>query len=128
MSAQPGRSQRLERILDRDGPTCVWCSARFDRLIVPTTEHVVPRVKGGPSWLENEVAACRRCNRERGHASPVQWLDEVRMRGRMPRPEVVEAALRRLADRIRRDGGARRIRGYLRAELRKLGHEPDLTG
>lgn len=105
----------------RDGDGCVWCSRPFDRLVSPTREHVIPRVKGGPSWLENEVAACRRCNRERGHATPVQWLDEVRGRGRHPRPEVLEAALVRLAERIRADGGARRIRRTLRAELRKLG-------
>jgi hypothetical protein len=77
-------------------------------------------VKGGPSIPENEVAACARCNRERGHASPVQWLDEVRARGREPRPEVIEASLRRLATYIDERGGLRRIRGYLQAELRKL--------
>lgn len=121
-----GRAARLQRILDRDGAACVWCSQPFDRLVRPTTEHVIPRVKGGPSWLENEVAACRRCNRERGHATAVQWLDEVRARGREPRPEVLEASLLRLAERIRAEGGARRIRGALAAELRKLGHRPDL--
>ena len=63
----------------------------------------------------------RPCNRERGHATPVQWLDEVRQRGRDPRPEVLEASLVRLAERIRREGGARRIRKTLAAELRKLG-------
>lgn len=104
----------------------MWCSRGFDRLVRPTREHVIPRIKGGPSWLENEVAACARCNRERGHATPVQWLDEVRQRGRHPRPEVIEAALVRLADRIRQQGGARRIRRTLAAELRKLGRQDAL--
>jgi hypothetical protein len=112
---------RLGVIVARDGDGCVWCSRPFDRLVRPTREHVIPRIKGGPSWLENEVAACARCNRERGHATPVQWLDEVRQRGREPRPDVLEASLVRLAERIRRDGGARRIRRTLAAELRKLG-------
>ena len=44
---------------------------RLHRFVTPTTEHVVPRLKGGPSWPENEVAACRRCNSERGHRGPV---------------------------------------------------------
>jgi hypothetical protein len=114
----------MEHILARDGAACVWCSRDFDRFVRPTTEHVIPRVKGGPSWLENEVAACARCNRERGHATPVQWLDEVRGRGREPRAEVLEASLLRLAGRIERQGGARRIRATLAAELRKLGHRP----
>ncbi|GGI06198.1 hypothetical protein GCM10011354_17890 [Egicoccus halophilus] len=116
----PSGAQRLVLAMDRDGPFCVWCSREFSDLVRPTREHVVPRVKGGPSIPENEVAACARCNRERGHASPVQWLDEVVARGRTPRPEVLEASLRRLADHIERHGGLRRIRGYLATELRKL--------
>jgi hypothetical protein len=116
----PSSAQRLVVALDRDGASCVWCSRDFSDLVRPTREHVVPRVKGGPSIPENEVAACARCNRERGHASPVQWLDEVRARGRTPRPEVIEASLRRLQEHITQVGGLRRIRGYLRTELRKL--------
>ncbi len=76
-AAQPARAARLIAVLDRDGPTCIWCGRRFAPLVAPTTEHVVPRVKGGPSWLENEVAACRRCNAERGHRSPVEWLEDA---------------------------------------------------
>jgi hypothetical protein len=116
----PSSAQRLVVALDRDGPSCVWCSREFSDLVQPTREHVVPRVKGGPSIPENEVAACARCNRERGHASPVQWIDEVRARGRTPRPEIIEASLRRLEAHIDHGGGLRRIRGYLRTELRKL--------
>lgn len=114
-------SARLGVIVERDGDGCVWCSRPFGPQVRPTREHVLARVKGGPSWLENEVAACARCNRERGHASPVQWLHEARQRGRRPRPDIIEAALVRLAERIRSDGGARRLRRHLAAELRKLG-------
>ena len=73
----PGRRQRLELILERDGATCVWCGCEVDTpLVQATTEHVVPRLKGGPSWLENEVAACKRCNGRRGHRNLVDWADE----------------------------------------------------
>ena len=58
------RRSRMEVILARDGATCVWCGRTSGRLVEATTEHVVPRIKGGPSWLENEVAACRRLQRE----------------------------------------------------------------
>ena len=92
-------------------------------MVPPTREHVIARVKGGPNWLENEVAACGRCNRERGPASPVQWLDEVRLRGRTPRQQVLEQALLRLAARIATSGGARRARRPLATELRKLGRQ-----
>jgi hypothetical protein len=116
-------SARLGIIVERDGDGCVWCSRPFDRLVRPTCEHVIARVEGGPNWIENEVAACARCNRERGHASPVQWLDEVRMRGRTPRPDVLQEALLRLAARVASSGGARRARPQLATELRKLGRQ-----
>ena len=36
-------------ILERDGNDCVWCRRAFDNhLVLPTTEHLVPRIKGGP--------------------------------------------------------------------------------
>lgn len=110
-------------IVERDGDGCVWCARPFDDRVRPTREHVIPRVKGGPSWLENEVAACARCNRERGHHTPVRWIQEVRRRGRTPREDVVVASLVRLAERIRDGGGAWRIRKALASELRKIGRQ-----
>ncbi|OMQ14107.1 endonuclease, partial [Modestobacter sp. VKM Ac-2676] len=59
---QPDRAARLAGALVRDGATCIWCGRTFTGQVRPTTEHLVPRVKGGPSWAENEVAACGRCN------------------------------------------------------------------
>jgi 5-methylcytosine-specific restriction endonuclease McrA len=79
--SQPARAARLRAVLERDGTTCIWCGRLVTSLVGPTTEHIVPRLKGGPSWLENEVAACRRCNGERGHRAPVDWLEECLRRG-----------------------------------------------
>ena len=62
------------------------------QLVAATTEHVVPRVKGGPSWAENELAACRRCNGARGHLGPVDWLEECRRRGWSPDADRLVAA------------------------------------
>jgi hypothetical protein len=114
----------MEMILERDGPWCVWCSAPLDgRLNVPTTEHLVPRIKGGPSWVENEVASCRRCNSARGHQSIAGWyLDCVGM-GRTPRLDVVIAALEGLRAAIAERGGQRRARPYLESQLRRLKRE-----
>jgi hypothetical protein len=117
---QLDRADRLTAILERDGPTCVWCGRPFGPLIRPTTEHVVPRVKGGPSRLENEVAACGRCNGERGHRSPVEWLEDCLRRGWHPDAARLERALTGLAAAIARDGGQRRARPYLDAQLRRL--------
>jgi hypothetical protein len=114
------RSRRLRSAVDRDGPTCIWCGRTFAGLVAPTTEHVVPRVKGGPSWPENEVAACRRCNAERGHRGPVEWLEECLRRGWRPDECRLERSLTGLAAAIAREGGQRRARPYLDAQLRRL--------
>ena len=111
----------MEHILERDGAYCVWCSAPLDRSRnLPTTEHLVPRIKGGPSWLENELAACKRCNNERGHQGPAGWLQDCIGLGRNPRLDVVVASLERLQAAIRERGGQRRARPYIDSQLRRL--------
>jgi 5-methylcytosine-specific restriction endonuclease McrA len=120
MTSQPDRAARLRAVVARDGDTCVWCGRAFGALIPPTTEHVVPRLKGGPSWLENELAACRRCNSERGHRSPVEWLEECRRRGWDPDVARLVRALTALAEAIGVRGGQRRARPYLAGQLRRL--------
>ena len=117
----PGRRRRLELILDRDGPTCVWCGCEVDTpLVQATTEHVVPRLKGGPSWLENEVAACKRCNGRRGHRNLVDWADECDGSGwNVDRYRLVRV-LESLDARIAKQGGQRKARPYIRSQLRRL--------
>jgi hypothetical protein len=114
------RAARLRAAGERDGPTCIWCGRVFTDQVTATTEHVVPRVKGGPSWLENEVAACRRCNSARGHAAPVEWLEECERRGWHPDGARLTRVLVSLAAAIAERGGQRRARPYLDAQLRRL--------
>lgn len=80
----------------------------------------MPRIKGGPSWLENEVAACARCNRARGHATPAEWLDECERRGWEPDRAAILSSLERLEAAIAERGGQRRARPYLASQLRRL--------
>src|SRR4051794_5305975 len=120
MAGLPDRAERLRAVLERDGATCIWCRRPFGPLIRPTTDHVVPRVKGGPSWLENEVAACGRCNRERGHRTPVEWLEQCEHRGWTPDGERLARVLAGLEEAIARVGGQRRARPYLGGQLRRL--------
>jgi hypothetical protein len=70
--------------------------------------------------LENEVLACGRCNAERGHASPVDWLGECERRGWRPDVAAVGRALRALQRAIDERGGQRRARPYLAGQLRRL--------
>jgi hypothetical protein len=121
---QANRAQRLDMALRRDGATCVWCGRDFGALVRPTTDHLVPRVKGGPSWPQNEVAACRRCNGERGHVSPVEWLDECLRRGWRPDVQRLRRALDALDDAIASRGGQRRARDYLANQRRRLARLP----
>ena len=130
---QPDRATRLRDAVERDGPRCVWCrrecavaepaTTRRVTLVRGTTDHLVPRVKGGPSWLENEVLACPRCNAERGHTSPADWFAECVRRGWEPDGAAVLRAQRSLQQAIDRRGGQRRARPYLAAQLRRLGRE-----
>lgn len=119
----PDRAERLRRVLLRDGGTCTWCGRELTGLARPTTDHLVPRVKGGPSWLENEVAACARCNRQRGHTSPSDWLARCRDRGWRPARDRVVAALEALESAIDARGGQRRARHYVDQQLRRLRKE-----
>jgi len=98
----------------------VWCGRPFRRLVPATTDHLVPRVKGGPSWSTNEVPACRRCNSERGHLTPTDWLVECRRRGWCPDVELLTDRLTALRDTIATWGGQRRARPYVDAQLRRL--------
>ncbi len=117
---QPDRAQRLLVVLERDGPTCVWCGRTFDHRVPPTTDHLVPRVKGGPSWLENEVAACRRCNGERGHRGAAEWLEECGRRTWPADGDRVRRVLAALEAAIVVRGGQRRARAHLATQVRRL--------
>jgi CRISPR/Cas system Type II protein with McrA/HNH and RuvC-like nuclease domain len=119
--SQLARAERLELVLERDGGRCVWCGRALSGRVRATTEHVVPRIKGGPSWIENEVAACGRCNRERGHLTPAEWIDECERRGWEPARDVILRSLLSLRDAISERGGQRRARPYVASQLRRLG-------
>lgn len=121
--AQPDRRRRLALVMARDGAECVWCRRTLGLdggLVRATTEHLVPRIKGGPSWLENELVACARCNRQRGHATPAAWLQECESRGWRPNRHAVVGALHALQAAIARRGGQRRARPYVSSQLRRL--------
>jgi len=53
-------------VLARDQHTCQYCGAQTREL---TLDHVVPRAMGGETIWTNVVAACRKCNSEKGGRS-----------------------------------------------------------
>jgi hypothetical protein len=66
------------------------------------------------------VAACGRCNGERGHTAPVEWLEECLRRGWPADEARLARVLAELEGAIAVRGGQRRARPYLDAQLRRL--------
>ncbi len=67
----------------RDEFTCQYCGVRKDL----TFDHVVPRSRGGRTSWENVVAACSRCNLEKGARSLRQAGMTLRRQPRRPGAE-----------------------------------------
>lgn len=72
---------KRQRIYQRDNYTCWYCGKRLvpsttsafdsfamqsDRSLIPTLDHLDPRVRGGYDLDSNLVTACRRCNSRKG--------------------------------------------------------------
>ena len=60
-------------LLVRSHGACWYCGTPLTLRTV-TADHIVPVQQGGQAVLENMVASCSACNREKGHRS----LDEFR--------------------------------------------------
>ncbi|MCB0879417.1 MAG: HNH endonuclease [Thermoleophilia bacterium] len=119
---QMAPQQRLEHLLELGGHACAWCGYDLTRSNArPTRDHVVPKIKGGPTRLENEVAACGSCNSRRGHTAPAQFIEESRRdRGLEPNAALVADQLDALDAAIQREGGMRRIRDYVARERTRV--------
>lgn len=117
-------AERLDVLLERGQWRCAWCGYDLTRSNArPTRDHIVPKIKGGPTRLENEVASCGSCNQQRGHASPSQFIETTRRdRGLEPNAALVASQLDSLNDAIAREGGMRKIRDYVTREARRV-HE-----
>lgn len=119
---QMSSEARLEHLLEVGGNQCAWCGYDLTRSNArPTRDHLVPKLKGGPTRLENEVASCGSCNQKRGHASPSQYVEECRRdRGLEPNVALVADQLDALQAAIEREGGMRKIRDYVARERTRV--------
>jgi 5-methylcytosine-specific restriction endonuclease McrA len=88
---------KVDQLIDRDGPACVWCGRVPWRRDL-TCEHVVPRSRGGHLTPENALVACRSCNRRRGSRPVDAYVRELLREG----AEVDVGALRSTLDRLTR--------------------------
>lgn len=75
-------------VYERASYTCEYCG---DRGVPLTYDHWVPQKLGGKTTLENGVAACRPCNKAKGHMTPRRWREWMDSHG----------SIRFYSDRIR---------------------------
>ncbi len=69
---QPSRrgvALNRRNLLRRDGCCCQYCGSSQEPL---TTDHIIPRSRGGADSWENLVTACVPCNNRKGSRTPEQ--------------------------------------------------------
>jgi 5-methylcytosine-specific restriction endonuclease McrA len=72
---------REDRLMAADGrKECAYCGAT-ERL---TWDHLIPRARGGPDTISNQVPACATCNSSKGDRDAVEWF-RSRMGVQIPR-------------------------------------------
>jgi 5-methylcytosine-specific restriction endonuclease McrA len=103
---------KVEQLIERDGPSCVWCGRELWRRDL-TLEHVVPRSRGGHATPENAVVACRSCNRRRGSKPVDAYVRDLLREGADVDVTALRDTLSRLARserRAHREVAARQLR------------------
>lgn len=59
---------------------CIYCGSK-DSL---STDHLVPKSRGGPDTGDNAITACRRCNSSKGNRGVYEWYG-IERRNELPR-------------------------------------------
>jgi hypothetical protein len=95
------RYKKIVALIERDGAECFFCEHALldprDGVLPedpwwPTTDHFMPRVRGGTNALSNLVLACARCNRRKGEH--LDLVREVIKRLRKERDDALEGRKR----------------------------------
>jgi 5-methylcytosine-specific restriction endonuclease McrA len=128
------RRSKLEILSEQQGHRCCYCGTRFTeeppsdiRLYHdprPSIEHVIRIADGGAKSWDNEVAACRGCNRCRGEMDPHIFFDLVRQ-GDM---EALRQALRTSVSAKRRSRETLRAQGPGYRLVQQKGKWPPAIG
>jgi len=79
---------KRKRIYERDGYACWYCGLGLAKetiilngtcvgqqsiLLLPTLDHLEPRIKGGYDLDSNLVTSCRKCNSQKGKKSVEEY-------------------------------------------------------
>jgi 5-methylcytosine-specific restriction endonuclease McrA len=79
----------------RDGHRCQYCLVRLAEVEL-TTDHVIPRSRGGATSWDNVVTACSPCNRKKANRTPAQA--RMTLQRTPERPRSLPALALRLSD------------------------------
>lgn len=61
-----------QKIFARDGFKCLYCGKEMGEVLL-TIDHFTPLELGGSDRSDNLVAACRRCNKDKGSMPPKEF-------------------------------------------------------
>lgn len=100
----PIKSKFLQ-LFERDQGRCVYCGmdlkADYDRFMMATEDHLVPKSQIGPARdLDNLILSCSVCNRLKGDFIPSPPIDATKER-RKYITEVRAHIMRRRGERIK---------------------------
>lgn len=80
--SQKRRDHLIASLVDRDGPTCVYCGRMMPDDDI-TIEHFLSRTHGGNDHLANLMLAHGACNAEASHKSAREKIDFILFKRRM---------------------------------------------
>jgi 5-methylcytosine-specific restriction endonuclease McrA len=67
------------RVIERDGPRCVYCDDDLTNAQIHI-DHVVPESRGGETSYNNLQVTCRKCNLSKGVLSESEFTNRLRIR------------------------------------------------
>lgn len=88
-----------EYVKEREKPNeCIYCGSKESL----STDHLIPKSRGGPDTGDNAITACRRCNSSKGDKGVYEWYSLER-RNELPR--IVEGKYLKLLYTLHEKGG-----------------------
>ncbi len=66
---KPSTILRENKILVEEENACAYCGSKTPL----HWEHIIPKSRGGPDTIDNQVLACQHCNLSKGDRDPFEW-------------------------------------------------------
>ena len=68
-----------QRVIERDGPRCVYCDEDLSIAEIHM-DHVIPESQGGETTYNNLQVTCRKCNLAKGVLTESEFTQRLRNR------------------------------------------------